>query len=392
MAIVAYNRSQTAHFGSDFHMYYSSGLHFSQGKELYVNPDSGAPYVYPPFAAFLFQALNLTSEGTGAGLICFFNALLIICTCLLTASIAQKLGWKTNEAHWAVLAALLLSATDVWNNISFSQINPFIFFLTVLGIHRLVHNCTHQALALWTLGAWIKVLPVVFILWALVRKFSWKGVIIVAAVSAVCVSVPFLFRGPEMGFHDLVDYYHQFLRVNMGGVNIIWRNQSLSAALTRAFIPREELLFISVPWAKNVVESSAIWIKVICLSTLIGTLALSFYQKHRGVKISMFEIALVFLAMHLFSGITWRGHLLTTAFIFVPLFRFANLPTITRYIQIALISAIAIVFATPKGVWGSDMFSQIHLWSLPTWCLATVFIFYVVRTLQLTISGNGLNK
>jgi len=380
--IMGADRAGSAHFGSDFNMYYSSGEHFTKGEPLYANPDSGAPYVYPPFAAFLFQSFDFFAQGTAIGIAFVLNFFLTLINAALVYSIARKLSWSKKQASWALVGALVISFTDVWNNINFSQINPFIFFLTLSGIYLYISDKKYWALTFWSLGAWIKVLPVIFIFWGLIRNPRWKNLLAVGGISILCIGLPIAQRGWELGLQDLFNYYQNFLQVNMGGVNIIWRNQSLSAALTRIFIPESQLEFLNVPWSNHVVKTSVLWIKLCSMGILLVALGLTAWKQIKKAPITITELAMIYLATHLFSGITWRGHLLTTLFIFIPLFRFDTMNRVIRTMRVYLIILLAVVFLTPKGLVGADVLKQIHLWSIPTWSLLALFSFFIADEIR----------
>lgn len=371
------DRSSSAHFGSDFNVYYTSGVHFSEGESLYANPNTGAPYLYPPFAAFLFQILTFFPQGMGVGTVFVANFFLTALSAWLVFAIAVKLNWQAKQAGLALLGALIISITDVWNNVNFSQINTLIFTLTLAGIYAYISEKRNLAMVFWSFGAWIKVLPVMFIIWGLIRNPKSKYFLAVFAVSIMCVGLPIVQRGWNLGVHDLFDYYHHFLETNMGGANIIWRNQSLSAALMRAFIPVDQLEFLDVEWSKHVVRTSALWIKVCSVLTILLAFGITALRKLNRLPITVIELALIYLATHLFSGITWRGHLLTTMFIFVPLIQFKEEHGLSRLVRVALVLYLAVVFLAPKGLLGGDFIKELHLLSLPTWGLLALYGYFV---------------
>ena len=394
---IGIERTSSAHFGSDFHMYYTSGQHFSSDVYLYKNPDSGAPYVYPPFAAFLFQGFNLVSEGVAVGIGFIINFLITLVNAALIYAIIRKTGYEKKSAGIAVGLALLFSITEIWNNINFSQINPFIFCLTLSGIYSFLCGKIKTALVFLSMGAWIKVLPVFFIFWILLRKFSWKAVATVALVSVFCIGITFLQRGWEQGIQDHIGYYEDFLKGNMvDGVNTIWRNQSLSAALTRAFVPEENAENLNYSWVNLGAGTSAVLVKGMGLGIFLLAYFLSFRKKREKAPVSIFEISLIYLMTHLFSGVTWKGHLLTSFLFFAPIFlinwKEYKLPGKLFHF---LLFIPMIVWIIPKSVFPKEIYLYINGWSFWTWTLLLLFGYYSFqlvsesRDLRQTEKNNG---
>lgn len=385
MIVLSTFRAQSVHIGTDFFMYYTSGEHFTAGEYLYKNPASGAPYVYPPFAAFLFQGMNLVGQGTATAIVFVLNFFLTLCNAALIYAIARKFGFEKRRAGLAMGLGLLFTATEVWNNINFSQINVFIFFLTLLGIYSYLCGKTNRALLLLSIGAWIKVLPVFFVFWILIRSFSWKRLMVVALVSLGCVGLPFLQHGPEQGTTDLLGYYNDFLRENMvDEVNTIWRNQSLSAAVTRALVPEENAEGLDYAWVNAGPEVAKVVSKVFTLGVFFLAFALVGWRTWKGHPVTIFEVCMMYLASHLFSGVTWRGHLLTTFFILVPLFllriRQVNWPR--KVVHYGMVLWFFVLVAGVKGLWPGNGFKFLHGWSFIAWGLLLLFIYYASYLFQ----------
>lgn len=392
---MAVDRYGSAHYGSDFHMYYTSGQHFSAGDTLYKNPDSGAPYVYPPFAAFLFQLLPIVQQGTAIALVFVLNFFLTLVNAGLIYAIARKTGYNRRQSAIGMGLALLFSVSDVWNNINFSQINPLIFFLILAGLYSSLLGRHNVALLLLAVGAWIKVLPVFFVFWVLARHFSLRRALVVAMVSVVCVGLPFLQRGPQQGLDDMVGYYDDFLRENMvDDVNTIWRNQSLSAAITRAFVPEENKEGLDYSWVDLGPATTNAIVKICSLGLFILSFGLVIRRARQGLPVTVFELGLIFLMTHLFSGVTWRGHLLTTFFMYLPFFliRVKELKWPGKVFHFFLAGWLGLMVIRLRGTPLDETFRYLHGWSYVTWALLLLFVYYfywAIKEDQKTLQARG---
>jgi hypothetical protein len=135
--------------------------------------------------------------------------------------------------------------------------------------------------------------------------------------------VPMMQRGFRQGLIDLMAYYQAFLhQFAAGAVVTNYRNQNLAAMVYRALVPGSSgdtppydyaYLASLQPWAPLLYRWLALLVLGVFLFHLIRLRA-------AAKPIGTLEIASVFLASHLLSGITWKAHLVTLLFVFYAFF------------------------------------------------------------------------
>jgi hypothetical protein len=69
---VAVDRASQQRIGTDFHVFWQAGYDFPHGLPLYQHLEGARHFIYPPFAAQVFQVLGLFPLKVAAGLFYVF--------------------------------------------------------------------------------------------------------------------------------------------------------------------------------------------------------------------------------------------------------------------------------------------------------------------------------
>lgn len=318
--LLAISRGAKARVGSDFHVFWQAGHDFANHMPLYARPEGARPFIYPPFAAQLFQLLAVFPLKSAATLFVLASVFCWIAVALITQDIVRILHGRSGRERSSLVLAVILSAQFVLNNLNMVQTNLLVMLMCLLGIHRLI---SHRPLAggMWLAAATgFKVTPVFLGIWAAVRGGrSARAGLLVGGLG--CVLLPILQRGFTQGLVDLGEYYETFLRqFALGGVVRTYTNQTLGAMVYRAVsgdprATRYEYTYLPglEPWAPVIYRVLAALLLIVFLSYLVGL-------ARAHAPMSALEISSVFLIGHLLSGITWKAHLVTFVFVFYAFF------------------------------------------------------------------------
>jgi glycosyl transferase family 87 len=320
-AVIAARRAERQHIGTDFHVFWQAGYDFAHGLPLYQPLKGARSFIYPPFAAQAFQLLSVFPLTVAAWLFYMASVGLIGVTLWLTREIVSRLHGSEPRTIATVLA-LLLSAVFLIDNLDHVQVNLLIFTLCLLGVRAFLAKRDAAA------GGWIvaatamKLTPAVFGLWAVIRG-TRRTLAAVAGFGLLAVILPMMQRGLGQGLLDLNGYYHAFLhQFAAGAVVTNYRNQNLAALVYRALIqgssgdtPPYDYAYLAPlqTWAPLLYRLLAV--------AVLGVFLFHLIRLRVGAQpVSAVEIASVFLASHLLSGITWKAHLVTLLFVFYAFF------------------------------------------------------------------------
>jgi hypothetical protein len=319
--VIAAGRADKQHVGTDFHVFWQSGYDFAHGLPLYQPLPGARSFIYPPFAAQAFQLLSLFPLKVSAWLFYVASICLIPVAAWLSRDIVARLRGPERRTA-PMIFALAFSAVFLIDNLDHVQVNLLIFVLCLLGVRAFLAK--REAAA----GGWIvaatamKLTPVFFALWAAIRG-TRRTLAALAGFGVLTLILPMMQRGFRQGLLDLNSYYQAFLhQFAAGGVLTNYRNQNLAAMVYRALIPQSSgdappydyaYLASLAPWAPLLYRVLAAGILAVFLLHLIR---LRIAAKPGGAL----EIASVFLASHLLSGITWKAHLVTLLFVFYAFF------------------------------------------------------------------------
>lgn len=304
----------TAHIG-DFSVFWIAGDNFMRGTPMYTGTGSER-FIYPPFAAMLFQLFALMPFKVANGLFSFVNFILLIFSISLSRAILLRYVSNVKRINRILFFSTLLFFRFFWYHVAYTQMNETILVLSLLGVLLILKKQDMSAAVCFTIATFIKVIPIFFLFWLLFRGGvkSWATAFLVAMF---CIAAPLLWRGTDTGMQDLNDYYTTFLEpFKEGRVEASFHNHSLSSAIYDITLDMPDKMGLNYNLF-HLSESLAKRIYFISFLLLAGLFVLSIaYRWLRKWPVSLSEVCVIFLTSHLLSGITWEYHLVSLVFVY----------------------------------------------------------------------------
>ncbi|MEI6816574.1 MAG: glycosyltransferase family 87 protein [Bacteroidota bacterium] len=398
MVFISIKQGMKMEMPGDFTVFWFAGKNFFLHNDLYSGIGGARRYIYPPFAAMLFQVFALFPLKTAACLMTFVNLLLFFYAIYLTRSIFEYFIEDKKRINLALVMATVLSFRFFWYHFTFVQMNQLIFVLCLVGVLAMLKGKDTTAAICFVVATFIKVIPMFFLFW-LVFRGNFKTYVKVLLTMAVCVLIPFLWRGFDMGMQDLRNYYTTFLEpFQQGRVEAEFHNHSLSSGIYKLSLPMTNepgwdfnILNLTQEMAKKVYFYSM----VILFGMFIACLG---YLKLMKKPISFLEIALILLTTHLLSGITWEYHLVSLLYIYMSLLILAkDKQSLGSKVIIYFFYAIIFLNAlVGKDTVGSNLYHYFGGYGALTWMMLLLFFYFWVETMfnnhyrQLKFEGQDL--
>ena len=391
-AAVATERASKQRIGTDFHVFWQAGYDFAHGLPLYQHLPGGRYFIYPPFAAQVFQVLGLFPLKLAAWLFYVASVGLVLVAVGISRDIVRRLEPTRASAHLPLALAVAFSANFILNNLNLLQVNLLIFVLCLLGIRAFAEQ-KEVAGSGWVVAATaIKLTPVFFIPWVLIRG-TRRSLAAVAGFGILCLTLPMVQRGFHQGVTDLTTYYQSFLgQFASGRVVADYTNQNLAAMVYRAVVPRTwgEGETYNYGYLPSLETAAPLIYRVLALVILAAFLAHLVRLRVRHRPLSVLEISSVFLASHLLSGITWKAHLVTLLFVFYAFF-VLDPREIGRGGQMALGLAWTGIAAIGLGrdLMGNRLHHYIGGYSVIVWVMLLLFALSIVWSQRRTSSQSS---
>ncbi len=363
----------------DFSVFWNAGDNFMHQQDLYSGIGGAGRFIYPPFAAMLFQLLALFPFKVAAGLLTFFNYVLFIFSIFLVRSIFEFFGSTKKKTNTMVGLAALLSFRFFWYHVTYIQLNELIFVLSLLGVLLVLKNKETPAVICFVTATFIKVIPLFFLIW-LVFRGNLKTVFKVVIVVGFCFIVPLLWRGVELGTQDLKNYYITFIEpFKEGRVEAVFHNHSLSSAIYNISLPMYDKLGLDFNLL-HLTEAAARKVYFYSFLLLFGGFILSLsFLKISKMAISPSEIALVFLTTHLLSGITWEYHLVSMLFVYTSLLipSFKNPSTVNKLTRYGLVGLVVVNAIVGQDTVGPTLYHYFGGFGILTWMMALLYFYFL---------------
>lgn len=365
--VIAIDRGKGQTVGGDFHVFWQAGRNFATGAPLYHGDLPGARrFIYPPFAAMVFQLFAVFPLPVAAEILSFVNLLLLGVTIALTKSIIERTFPDRTRGPLPLVLGVALSLLFYLDNFSHVQINEVICVLVLLGIDAHLRGWDVRAAAYFVVATAIKITPVFFVIWLLLRGRR-RAALAVPVVAMACVVVPLLARGPATGAAELSEYYHSFLEgFQHGQVLTDSRVQNLGAMVYRA-VPSERTAALTYRVAAGLL--------LLLFLASLGRLRLN------DAAVSSVEVSTVFLISHLLSPITWRAHLVTLLFVYSTFLalRPSTLGRLPRFV-LPVLWALMTVSGLGRDVIGNEAFNAIARTSVVVWTMMLLLVTGVAVT------------
>lgn len=357
---LAVQRGQAMVAGTDFHGRWIAGRWFMTGQPLYVYQPGLADPTYPPFAAMVFQVFALLPLPVAAGLFFVVNLALVPVAVQLVRRILTA-TWPAWSDGWALVLAGVFSIEYFLTNLNSIQVNVALFVLVLWGIAAWLDGHERRATVAFVVATGIKLIPVFFVCWAMLR--GRRPVVVTALVAGAAVAaLPVLQRGPTQGLRDVREYHATLLAGALRGeVNARATNHSFGGAvhrLTRPPQPPEpdyRVAPLSAGGTRSLIRTGAIAMALAFLGTVLGL-------RLRREPLSAFEWSAAFLVGHLVSALTWRAHLVTLLFVLTAFFSIPvrTLPKPARWTWWTMAGLVAVIGLSGRDLVGRPAFNWIN--------------------------------
>lgn len=252
------------------------------------------------------------------------------------------------------------------------QSNEIVFFICLMGIFSFLKKKENWAIIFFALATGIKVWPVFFFFWLLIRgskmtlaKSIFAGVFI--------VFLPFLFGN---GLNNLETFLKVLSQISVQGKSeITYANQSLGATLFRLFTvyPPEMGKYIYTVWDLGI-ETADILFKISFFTIILLMVGSLVWAKKIGNKLLFIEPCIIFLAAHLISGKCFKAHLVTLSLVYMAIFMISFKKSKTG--QELMLLALLLAF-TGKELYGEKIQFLIGGWGFWTWLMMLSFSFLI---------------
>jgi glycosyl transferase family 87 len=366
---------------ADSNVFWNAGRNFFYRNDLYSGIGGAQRYIYPPFAAMIFQVLAIFPMKVASTLLAFFNLLLIFFIIYLVKSILEFYFDDKNAITYSLLFGTILSFRFFWYHYVYIQMNEPVLALCLIGVLLLLKKKETPAIICFVIATFIKIIPVFFIIWLLIRG-NFKTYIKVGIATLLCFIIPLIWRGFDLGMQDLKHYYQSFIEPFQNGkVEAYYSNESLSSSIYKIFIPEVDEWhydFSIIQLPLQIVKR----INLVCIITLfLSFVSCIAYLRFTKKTISFLEISLILLATHLLSGITWDYHLVSLIFVYTTFI-------ILRKEMKTPISKIffwfIIIIMTVNSIAGTDTigektFRYFQGYGVITWMMLILYFFFLYQ-------------
>jgi hypothetical protein len=390
VSIEAAERAGKQHVGTDFHVFWQAGYDFAHGLPLYQPLPGARRFIYPPFAAQVFQVLGIFPLKTAAWLFYFSSVALIFVAAKISRDIIDQLEPTRRPGRLPLVLALVVSLNFLLNNLNMVQVNILVFVLCLLGIRAFIEAKEMTAGGWIAAATAIKLTPLFFAVWALIRgtRRTWASLL---SAAVLCLTLPMLQRGFAQGMADLRAYYQTFLHGFAAGEVIAnYRNQNLAAMIYRAVVPMsaDDSPSYDYAYLPSLAAAAPLIYRVLAVTVLAVFLAHLVRLRIAHRPIMALEISSVFLASHLLSGITWKAHLVTLLFVAYSFFALnPELMGRGRRAVLALACAGLVAVALGRDVIGSRLHHYVGGYSLIVWVMLLLFVLSVAWSQTRTVGG-----
>jgi len=382
VAITAWVTSRPGTAPSDFQVFWSAGARFMAGEPLYPAGPIDVAFLYPPFAAWLFQLLAVMPLETASSAFAIVNTVLYFAVMWLSG---VALSTAYPESRWRLGLAVGVTFTfpyAQWNTL-WGQSNLLVLVLVLGAIVSIQRERWMLAGATLAFAAGIKVIPAIFGVWLLLR-FGRRALLGLVLGTVLVVSVPILWRGPSQGMTDLVAFADSVLRGFLaGGVRVRADNYNLATLVYGVLGPVPTNGTWQAPYF--VVDAGesirAIVYKILALAALGGWATVLLLRRKRNERWSLVEVTATFLLAALVSGVTWNHHLVTLLFVMAVLVVELGRQPNGRWL-LALSTALLVTGSVGRDVVGSFFYDQMQYFHVMRIGLVMAFVWTLISLAQ----------
>jgi hypothetical protein len=377
--MITFSVSKARHLSekSDFYqVFWKPGQDFSTGQTLYYR-EIHRPFNYPPVTAFFLQPLHWLPYRVSALIFILINTLVIIPVCfLILFKLLLLPGLDRRRIFVSLLVSGLFTVQYFWNNLVMLNINAIVLTIILLGIYSLAKGKPHVSGILFTFVTFIKLMPVVLLVYVFIRYFSLRVFLYIALTVLTLLFLPAAFRGMDQWISDHKGFYEYVIRpyIIEGSVVTEETNHKLKSGLVKAMYPevRERIRVDPDNYPLALTINNIITLVFLGILVFNGILM---YRRNIAFSISYFSSLIIFT--HLISGLTWSAHLVSLVYCFLPVILIVpgklKWPGKTFY----YIALTGFLFLGMEGLdtYGPKVYHAIRMYDLYTLLLLGLFLF-----------------
>ncbi len=380
MVVYSILNSRAIRIDSDFTVFWTAGHNFTSGADLYNRTGGAERYIYPPFAAMLFQLFALVPLKVAASIYTFVNFLLFLLFIGLTREVLRHFIGDSKKINIALIFGIVCSFRFFWYHTQFIQMNELMIILCLASVNASLKKNGWLAAALLVLAIFIKILPIFFIPW-LVLRGSYKTVFKLIVCVVLCITLPWLWRGWQAGITDIHNYYITFLEPFQNGrVEPEFHNQSLAAVIYKVCIPTTNDPGYNYQLLSFGFAGAALFYKISFL--FLGGLLTGFlvWERFFLEGNTLRGLAMIVICMHLLSGITWEYHLVSLLFVYaVFAFYYWKKKDLLQKIVFYILGFFVILFSfVGKDTVGVTLYHYLEGYGVVTWTMVLLFFFMLL--------------
>lgn len=292
---------------SDFYVFYLAGKNFIAGSDLYLLKDQARQFLYPPFAAFLFSLIFFLPFKISAVIWSFFSVLLWILNVIFAKNIIEKDFNHKLKANYLILGCLF-TFNIFLDNINLLQVNSLIFFILLLAFYFYQNNKKLATSILIALAISIKVTPLLFLVWMVLR--NEKKLLFYTVLFLLIFNVsPIFIRG----YNTFVNDFYQFIntiRLTIPDINSGYQDANYSL--------RSLAINFSLYFGLNSMYKS-VFINGLSLAFLTSYVSWLIFSRLKNINKLAIDISATFLMIPLFSAFTEKAHMVVLLFPFLSI-------------------------------------------------------------------------
>ncbi len=383
---VAAHRYGAAGVPSDFDVFWRAGHRFLHSQPLYPSEPIDTSFLYPPFAAFVFQLLALFPLRLAAAGAWLVLTLLFPVVIWLIWDIVSVLLPAPGRRMWPFILATAVTFRFFQADAGWIQTNLIILVLVLAGIAAGNRQRWFVAAAAIITAAGIKVVPVIFLGWLILRG-PRRALIAAVPIALGVIALPLLWRGPAQGWLDLTQYLQGFLAEYLsGGVRVRWDNYNLATLAYSPFVPLDDPSGMGGAWLPGGPVAGAWPYRTAALAIVTTWVGMLFMLRRAHAEWNAFELAATFLAGLLLSGVTWTAHLISLLFVSAVLFS-ASPREQPQPLRILLWSSIVLALVSSVGpdLLGATVFDTIRAYHVAPLFLVVSYVTTLLMAINTAV-------
>jgi hypothetical protein len=180
--------------GDDFRFYWAAGRRFfANPMTLYDECHDLRGFLYPPASIALFLPFAHLPQLVGGLAFRAVSLLAMVACAELTARLFELAGMPVSTRDRALLACVMVAMGPTYTNFAYGQVNTLVLLDCLAFRWMLERRRPAFAGAILALGSWLKIYPVLCLLWVVLwERHRYDARRAVLAFAAVLVAVPAL--------------------------------------------------------------------------------------------------------------------------------------------------------------------------------------------------------